>query len=126
MDDIHFQHIPSHQETHNYSFKNSVLIPAAKWAYLPISKIRGLTSSSIKNTPLHEEYLIEYSVFRPIKGLPELNSHKDILIHLRDTIESETNKPFEFLKHIYLKLISIIYYLKSQKSLKLIIFILKE
>jgi len=58
VDDIHFQHIPSHQETHNYSFKNSVLIPAAKWAYLPISKIRGLTSSSIKNTPLHEEYLI--------------------------------------------------------------------
>lgn len=96
VDDIHFQHIPSHQETHIYSFKNSVLIPAAKWAYLPISKIRGLTSSSIKNTPLHEEYLIEYSVFRPIKGLPELNSHKDILIHLRDTIESETNKPFEF------------------------------
>ena len=89
-------------------------------------KIRGLTSSSIKNTPLHEEYLIEYSVFRPIKGLPELNSHKDILIHLRDTIESETNKPFEF-PETYISEIDFHNLLfKITKSLKLIIFILKE
>ncbi|CAX44823.1 PI4-kinase, putative [Candida dubliniensis CD36] len=97
VEDIHFQHIPSHHETHNYSFKNSVLIPAAKWAYSPISKMRRSTNPSItNNSQIHEEYLIEYSVFRPIKGLPELNSHKDILIHLRDTIESQTKKPFEF------------------------------
>lgn len=87
--------LPSHQERLNFSnFRKSFLIPAAKWAYLPISKIRRATQTVIPDP--NEEYNIEYSVFRSVKGLKQLLTHKDILVHFRDFVESETHRPFQF------------------------------
>ncbi|RCK56070.1 Phosphatidylinositol 4-kinase LSB6 [Candida viswanathii] len=86
--------LPSHQEKPNFNFRKSFLIPAAKWAYLPISKIRRATQTIVPDPD--EQYVIEYSVFRPVKGLKELRSHKDILIHFRDYVELETHKPFAY------------------------------
>lgn len=87
--------LPSHQARLNFSnFRESFLIPAAKWAYLPISKIRRATQTVVPDPK--EEYNIEYSVFRPIKGLKQLQSHKDIIVHFRDFVELETHKSFEY------------------------------
>ncbi|RLV96257.1 Phosphatidylinositol 4-kinase LSB6 [Spathaspora sp. JA1] len=70
-------------------FTKTYLIPAAKWAYSPLNK-------SKKQIPQEEEYVIEYSTFRPLRNLQQLNSNKDILVHWKRTVEQETNQPFDF------------------------------
>lgn len=47
---------------------------AARWAYLPIARLETKTKA-------HEAYIIEYSVFRPIRGLPKIDSEAQLQEH---------------------------------------------
>ncbi|KAI3407168.2 LSB6 [Candida oxycetoniae] len=76
-------------------FKKSVLIPAAKWAYSPVTKFQNQRKSYTSSRPV-DEYKIEYSVFKPLPGLKRIQLPSDISAHLHDFIEFQTNKPFEF------------------------------
>ncbi|EGW35303.1 uncharacterized protein SPAPADRAFT_146401 [Spathaspora passalidarum NRRL Y-27907] len=70
-------------------FTRAYLIPAAKWAYSPLSKNK-------KKVKHDEDYIIEYSTFRPLRNLPQLTSARDIFIHWRRVVEDETKIPFDF------------------------------
>lgn len=61
-------------------FTKNYLLPAAKWAYIPISNKKKLPD----NCP----YKIEYSVFKPATGYKKIESEKDMIIlwkHINQT-----------------------------------------
>ena len=70
------------QNTNFTKFKNSILLPAAKWAYTPITKMQRKLKYKT-NTP--DEYKIEYSIFQPLEGMSTLITHDDISNHF-DTL----------------------------------------
>lgn len=80
--------IPSN---HFNKFAKNYIIPAAKWAYSPIS---GNTRA--KKAPAEDDYRIEYSVFKPIRNIPKITSHKDFLVHWRKIVELETGTTFDY------------------------------
>ncbi|KAK6198722.1 phosphatidyl inositol kinase [Scheffersomyces amazonensis] len=75
------------------SFTKNYIIPAAKWAYSPISSKVKPSSASSNNVV---KYKIEYSVFKPLRHLRPIKSEKDFIIHWRKIVEDETNEPFDF------------------------------
>lgn len=72
-------------------FTKNYIIPAAKWAYSPISG-----SSKSKKKTQQCEYQIEYSVFKPLKHLRPVKTHKDFIIHWRTIVEDETGQQFDY------------------------------
>ncbi|KAG7661036.1 LSB6 [[Candida] subhashii] len=82
-------------ETNFHKFTKGYLIPAAKWAYSPISKINK-SKSKKPDAEGKNEYTIEYSAFRPVKNLPVIASKRDLLVHFRRIVEDETGEAFDF------------------------------
>ncbi|KAK6460928.1 phosphatidyl inositol kinase [Scheffersomyces coipomensis] len=74
------------------NFTKNYIIPAAKWAYSPISTSKSKGSG--RNAK--HKYKIEYSVFKPLKHLRPIKSEKDFIIHWRKIVEDETNEHFDF------------------------------
>ncbi|KAI5955422.1 lsb6 [Candida margitis] len=72
-------------------FKNSILLPAAKWAYSPITKIQK-RSRHKPSEPA--EYVIEYSIFQPLEGMSQLNTQQDIYNHQRFSHGDSQDSPF--------------------------------
>lgn len=73
-------------------FAKNYIIPAAKWAYSPIS---GHTKTKSKKI-VEDDYRIEYSVFKPIKNVPKITSYKEFLIHWRRIVVNETGTTFDY------------------------------
>lgn len=65
------------------------IITAAKWAYSPISYSQKRDSRRKSKTTTKPSYSIEYSVFRPIRGLPRITNEKELLDHWRMIIDSD-------------------------------------
>lgn len=61
-------------------FTRNYIIPAAKWAYSPMTKKKKSFDSS--------PYKIEYSVFKPVANYTPVQSEKDILIIWKHVCES--------------------------------------
>ncbi|KAK6457648.1 phosphatidyl inositol kinase [Scheffersomyces xylosifermentans] len=76
-------------------FTKNYIIPAAKWAYSPIS------GNKTKKEKEFIEYHIEYSVFRPLRHLKPVRSAKDFIIHWRKIVEDETGAPFDYPENYY-------------------------
>lgn len=60
----------------------SFIIPAAKWAYSPLSNNRGK-----RKYPLITQYKIEYSVFKPLKHCPPVQNDVEFNSHWQAVIE---------------------------------------
>lgn len=58
-------------------FTKSYLVPAAKWAYSPISK-------NHRRKHAEEHYRIEYSVFKPVNIFKSIKNEGDFLEHMRE------------------------------------------
>lgn len=70
------------ENTNFTKFKNSILLPAAKWAYTPITKMQ----KKLKCKPSEQNgYKIEYSIFQPPEGISKLLTQEDISSHFRST-----------------------------------------
>ncbi|KAI5958292.1 LSB6 [Candida theae] len=63
-------------------FKKSILLPAAKWAYSPITKIQRKSKYETKEP---DEYRIEYSVFQSLEGTTTLVTQEDISNHFQSS-----------------------------------------
>ncbi|CCG22196.1 Type II phosphatidylinositol 4-kinase [Candida orthopsilosis Co 90-125] len=70
------------ENTNFTKFKNSILLPAAKWAYTPITKMQK--KSKCKPSE-HDGYKIEYSIFQPPEGIGKLLTQEEISNHFRST-----------------------------------------
>jgi len=68
-------------------FTRNYILPVAKWAYSPASK---------KKRNERPPYKIEYSVFKPLKSIPPVQSEKQFIILWRKIVQFETGKPFDF------------------------------
>ncbi|ODV65046.1 hypothetical protein HYPBUDRAFT_163347 [Hyphopichia burtonii NRRL Y-1933] len=66
-------------------FTKNYIIPAAKWAYSPIAKKEPTESKFSRN----DDYSIEYSVFKPIRGLPTIKNAHDLFNHWKVILNNE-------------------------------------
>lgn len=65
-------------------FAKNYIIPAAKWAYSPIMKIRTREDKCVDSN-----YRIEYSVFKPVRNLPQIESDEDLLTFAQASVRDE-------------------------------------
>lgn len=70
------------EDTNFTRFKNSILLPAAGWAYTPITKMQRRLKYKSRE-PI--EYKIEYSIFQPLEDANQLNTQEDIENHFRSS-----------------------------------------
>ncbi|CAK9682799.1 unnamed protein product [Candida parapsilosis] len=70
------------EDTNFTRFKNSILLPAAGWAYTPITKMQRRSKYKSRE-PI--EYKIEYSIFQPLEDANQLNTQEDIENHFRSS-----------------------------------------
>mmetsp|Transcript_6727 Transcript_6727/g.8370 ORF Transcript_6727/g.8370 Transcript_6727/m.8370 type:complete len:669 (+) Transcript_6727:1915-3921(+) len=67
-------------------FTKSYIIPAAKWAYSPISNGK---SKKVEYIP---SYKIEYSVFKPLKNIRPVQNKSEFLLHWQRIIDEDLNE----------------------------------